>query len=307
MGYALPIQELNQLHARETNSDMELQLQRELMNNKYLELKLSQELQAKLDIHSIIRHFSSTLSHYIDHSGIQVMTTESKVVTIEGRYGHHRESVDLILDDEKFGTVILMGREPINKWSAIFFRYLARYLVYPIKNALLIQSLKMQTITDPLTGALNRTALEHDLSQEIEVAARYDSLVAVAMLDIDHFKRVNDTYGHAAGDRILTGVAKQIQKQIRSADSLYRYGGEEFTLLMRNTSLENAKNKLESILDNIGNGDWNDVDPELKITLSAGVTIWDGEEHGKALIKQADQALYYSKSNGRNQVNCTER
>ncbi len=282
--------------------EVEHQFNKQLLNSKFLELRLSQELQSKLDLHSIIKQFSGILSEHIEHCGIQLSTSESPVVTIEGQHGQHKESVELILEGEEIGAITLMKRQRFGDWEAIFFRYLARYLVYPVKNALLIQALHHQTITDPLTGSFNRGALEHDLALELDRSSRNQTPLAIAMLDIDHFKQVNDRYGHHAGDAVLQGLAAEIRSLIRGTDSLYRYGGEEFTLLMRDTDLGGARQKLESIIKHFRPIEWNEVAPGLKITLSAGVTTWKTGEEGQASINRADQALYDSKHNGRDRL-----
>ena len=308
MGYALQQNDLSLVHSSsqvplQPVSEIEQHIKKHVLNDKFIELELSQELQTKLDIHSIIKHFSGTISRFIKHSGVQISTIDSNMVAIAGSTAVHHEHVDLILDGEKFGVVTLMTRQSLNDWAAIFFRYLARYLVYPIKNALLIQTLKAQTVTDPLTQAFNRTALDHDLQHEISYSSRYQTPLTVAMIDIDHFKRVNDQYGHTTGDRVLVEVADQIRAQIRKTDSLYRYGGEEFTLILRDTPLEDAISKVESILSHCSQHRCPDIDPDLHITLSAGVTTWAGRgDHGKQMIERADEALYCSKEYGRDQA-----
>lgn len=308
MGYALQHSELSLVHRSHqapllSTAEMEKRIKQRILNDKYIELELSQELQSKLDIHSIINHFSQSIGRFIEHSGIQVSTVDSNIVAIAGSAAPRSEQVELILDGEQFGTVTLMTRHTLSGWAAIFFRYLARYLVYPIKNALLIQTLKAQSVTDPLTRAYNRTALDHDLQQDVAYTARYNKPLTVAMIDIDHFKRVNDQYGHTTGDQVLVEVANQIRAQIRKTDSLYRYGGEEFTLILRDTPLQSATRKVESILSHCSRHRCPEIDPELQITLSAGVSAWAGHSDcGASMIERADEALYCSKEYGRDQV-----
>ncbi len=306
MGYALPIDEINPLQsaaiATRSTTTVSLELERQRLNSRYLELALAQELQSTLSIDTIIQRFSTLIAPHIDHSGIQLTTTESKVVTLEGERSRHQEAVELILEGESFGTVTLMKRQPIHHSAAIYFRYLARYLVYPIKNALLIHSLQLQTVTDPLTGAFNRTALNHDLHQEVERAERYQAPVTVVMLDIDHFKRINDRYGHSAGDQVIATIAGAIREQIRNVDSLYRYGGEEFTLLLRDTPERQGAIKVAAILERLRRLSWKEIDPDLVVTMSAGVAEWQPHEEGHSLIERADQLLYRAKEQGRDRV-----
>jgi diguanylate cyclase (GGDEF)-like protein len=305
MGYAFQNKALKVVHPiqQARNEKLEKWLKNHMLNEKFLELELSQKLQSKLDIPSIASHFSEMLSTYVDHAGIQIDCSSSTVVTLEGQIAQYREVVDLILDNERLGHITLMSRQPINQWSAIFFRYLARYLVYPVKNAMLVESLHLQTITDPLTKAYNRTALGHDLAQELARSRRDGSDFTVVMLDIDHFKNINDSYGHQAGDHVLIELSAQVRDLIRESDSFYRYGGEEFTLLLRNIGPAESMKKVKAILAHCRTQPCTEIDEALRITLSAGIASWNSEDQENSLIQRADHALYISKESGRDQVN----
>ncbi len=292
-------------HSRSaTPTELSQELSRELLRRRHLELELSNHLQIELDIQSIIGRFSKIVQDTIEHTGVQLSTTDSNVVAISGQHGKYQQQVELILHGEAFAVVTLMSRQSLPLWAAASFRYLASYLVHPVKNALLIQSLHQQTLTDPLTGSLNRNALKRDLEHEVARARRYHAPLTVVMLDIDHFKRVNDSYGHSSGDQVLIKVAEQIRGQIRQTDSLYRFGGEEFTLLLRDTTLENATRKVESILRNCSRQRHSEIDSRLQVTLSAGLTTWSGEaqDDASSILERADEGLYCSKEYGRNQA-----
>lgn len=309
MGYALQQNEFEFVHTlhKQQGIGNELLLQEQVLNEKFLELNLSQELQSKLDIKSIIHCFSITLSDFVPHSGIRISTPNGHPAEVmEGTQGRYQENVDLILNEEKFGTITLMNRKPLNEWAAIFFRYLARYLVYPVKNTLLVQSLREQALTDPLTGLQNRAALHHDLNLELKLAARSNASFTLTMIDIDHFKQVNDRYGHPMGDKVLKTVSQIIRQLVRESDGVYRYGGEEFTLLLRNNSIEQGQYKVGSILARSRMRQYTEVDPALRVTLSAGITEWHPGDSMETMIDRADRALYHSKANGRDQFTVAE-
>ncbi len=333
MGYALKQQEFEiaQLVHQWSPTKREKQLQQQILNRS-IEMELLQELQSKLDISSISISFSRIISSIIPHSGISISGSHPAMEATAGEYGNYQEGVDLILNGENLGTATLMGWQPFNQYAAICFRYLARHMVYPIKNALLVNNLKKETLTDPLTRTLNRTALHHDLEQEIRLSLRERIPFTLTMIDIDHFKRVNDRHGHTTGDRVLKILSREIRQQIRQSDRLYRYGGEEFTLLLHNTTIGHSSRKIQAILNTIERYPFTtaeiDRDPSIKdngstslqncsegrarvperkaglfqITLSAGLTEWRAGDRAESLIKRADQALYCSKSNGRNQL-----
>ena len=159
---------------------------------------------------------------------------------------------------------------------------------------------------DPLTSAYNRAYLMERLEAEWSFAQRHNKPLAVAMIDIDHFKHVNDSYGHPAGDFVLKLLVKVIQKTIRGDDLFARYGGEEFCLVMRETYPEQSLIATERIRQRIAATpfDWGDL--PISITISIGVATSDGsqEKSWKELLKRADDMLFIAKRNGRNRTEC---
>ncbi len=158
--------------------------------------------------------------------------------------------------------------------------------------------------TDPLTGCLNRRALVHELSAEIARARRYSLALSVLMIDLDHFKRVNDTRGHLVGDDVLKQVAKLLRAELRTVDVVARYGGEEFVILVPETALPGAMRLAERIREDIADHEFiTDGDP-LSLTVSVGVATITGGEEGRSdeVLACADAALYRAKRDGRNLV-----
>ena len=173
-----------------------------------------------------------------------------------------------------------------------------------LSNFRLRQKLQEQSIRDPLTGLYNRRYLEETLERELLRARRAGHPVSVIMLDIDHFKKFNDTYGHEAGDFILQAVARTIEKSVRAEDIVCRYGGEEFTVILPGLELKKAVSRAELILDSVRHLEINYGGSLLKnLTISAGVAAFP--EHGEKwpeLLRAADAALLQAKSQGRNRV-----
>lgn len=152
---------------------------------------------------------------------------------------------------------------------------------------------------DVLTGLCNRRKLEESLATEITRATRYKSPMSLIIFDIDHFKSINDQFGHDVGDDVLRGVAKVIQDNIRKTDICARWGGEEFIILSPETTEENIENLAEKLRYAIENYDF---DIPKKITASFGVTQYINGETSEQMIKRADKAMYQAKENGRNRV-----
>lgn len=158
-------------------------------------------------------------------------------------------------------------------------------------------------ITDPLTGVFNRRYLEKRLNDEVTKAKTYKNCVSVVMADIDHFKRINDTYGHSIGDEVLKNLALIFRANIRESDIVARYGGEEFVMVLTNVSKYDAFRVAERIRLEIQDTSFEEIGVPERITVSFGISNFpeDGEEVLDLLIK-ADQALYQAKSLGRNRV-----
>src|SRR5439155_3673931 len=161
-----------------------------------------------------------------------------------------------------------------------------------------------RAVRDALTGLYNRGYLEESLDREESRARRSNQSLGVMMIDIDHFKRCNDTFGHAAGDEVLRSVSRYIQSLARAEDIFCRYGGEEFLLLMTNTSPETMWERAEGLRQGVQKlrieHDGRRIGP---ITLSAGVALFPQHgAHGGEVLQVADAALYRAKEAGRNRV-----
>lgn len=156
---------------------------------------------------------------------------------------------------------------------------------------------------DPLTGLSNRTTMMTDLAAEYERALRSKTPCCLALTDIDHFKKVNDTYGHAVGDEVLAATAGRFLSRMRPYDLIYRYGGEEFLLCLPNAEPETAGVVLDRLRDALAARPIPLEDGrELPVTASFGFTQIRGSVPLKEAIEQADQALYHAKQSGRNRV-----
>ena len=162
-------------------------------------------------------------------------------------------------------------------------------------------TLEQSNIRDPLTGILNRRFLPYIMRQQIRHCRSHDQSFTVLLLDLDHFKKINDTYGHPVGDAVLTQFAETLQSCIRVSDFIFRYGGEEFLVVLVNTGLDQALIAAEKIRRTVENTPFNvKNDKQLRITLSIGVAQYDGHPDYENLIERADKAVYLAKSNGRN-------
>ncbi len=169
-------------------------------------------------------------------------------------------------------------------------------------RALRFRQLRSHMLSDGLTGLLNHVAIKTHLESEISRAHRQKEKLSFAMLDIDHFKRVNDNYGHPVGDRVIKSVARMLKKRLRKTDFIGRYGGEEFAIILPDTDIETAIKVLDDVRQNFSQITQQNNDDQFYCTLSAGVTQLSSKDNMDSLLNTADEALYQAKNTGRNKV-----
>jgi diguanylate cyclase (GGDEF)-like protein len=158
---------------------------------------------------------------------------------------------------------------------------------------------------DSLTGLLKHADIKEQVAVEVERAARRGTLACVVMLDLDNFKQVNDRYGHAVGDNVIRALSNLLRQRLRRVDSLGRYGGEEFTVVLPECSLEQAKRILDEIRLRFAELPFMAHESSFNVTFSAGIAQSNSQTSASRLIELADQALYAAKAAGRNQVLCS--
>ena len=171
------------------------------------------------------------------------------------------------------------------------------------ERKIILEELKRLAITDDLTKLYNSRHFYQRLKDEINRCRRYQTPLSLLLLDIDYFKKYNDNYGHLEGNKVLNSLGHTIQTCLRSMDTAYRYGGEEFTVLLPQTTSDEAVTVAIRIKDSVAKLPFNPRDDEtVNISVSIGVAEYRHGDTSEAFVRQADQAMYASKEKGRNRV-----
>jgi len=180
---------------------------------------------------------------------------------------------------------------------------LASQIAVALENARLYEDVRQESIHDPLTGIFNRRLLEQRLREEERRAARHGRPLSLLMVDVDDFKRYNDTQGHAEGDKLLKALVAAMADALRTTDVLARYGGEEFVVLLPETDLPEAIRAGERLLEAVRDRCAFQGDDVSAVTVSVGVAAYgDGRPEGPSLIERADAAMYRAKQQGKDRV-----
>lgn len=161
---------------------------------------------------------------------------------------------------------------------------------------------RKKALHDPLTDLPNRAAWDERLEMEVARQQRYGGQLLLAVLDVDHFKRINDSFGHLAGDRVLKIIANELRKRLRKTDFIARFGGEEFALLLPETPLEAGQQLIESLREGIQNCPFHFKGERIDVTLSGGLAAFAAAERAEHVFERADRALYRAKGAGRNRI-----
>jgi len=205
--------------------------------------------------------------------------------------------------------IIYIDSRHINAFSSkheYFLNILAHEISVAIERAITYERIKMLTIKDELTAVYNRRKFDRDLEEEINKAIRYARNLSLLMVDIDFFKKFNDTHGHQIGDAILRKLGALFNDNMRNTDKAYRYGGEEFAIICTETNTENAFVFADRLRTVISEMDFHNVDgrgPDEGLTVSIGVANFPtNASKFDDLVKYADDALYRAKAEGRNRV-----
>ncbi|NOT85768.1 MAG: GGDEF domain-containing protein [Methylococcaceae bacterium] len=263
---------------------------------------ISGALQTSLEFHELIAIFSNKIQSLIPHSGYEYRNKLFDLNINNGIITRNYFSYALKFEYQELGEIKLMRNQRFQQTEIQKLEALLMLLFYPLRNATLYRQALQMAYTDPLTKVNNRTTFNDVITRELQLARRNNRHLSLVFLDIDHFKILNDNHGHACGDFALSSVANTLRLAVRATDIVFRYGGEEFVIVLSDTPKAGAEIIAERIRNEINKQSLVYGDTILDITASLGISTLQAEDTTTTLVERADHAMYLAKQNGRNRV-----
>lgn len=266
-------------------------------------VRINTALQTTLDIHTLLKLFADELGHWVPFDGLRYHHAADELDIEIGKSARHSYGYRLVVHGDLLGELSLSRRHKFTAMEAMLIEHSVCALIYPLRNALTYLAALRAAHKDPLTGTSNRAALDNALLREVEMARRHATPLSMIVIDIDLFKSINDAYGHAIGDDVIKNLTTVINKVIRKSDMLFRFGGEEFVVLLSNTEREGALLLAERIRQGVEQTSVRTQQRVIPITVSLGVASFcPNADTAQSLFEKADKALYKAKADGRNCV-----
>ncbi len=265
-------------------------------------LQMANTLQTTLMVDEVLRLFTNEARQIVSPFSLRYRNHADSVMYDEGRTYPNRISYDLDLHGASLGCITLSRSHAFSEDEIALFELMLCTLVYPLRNALMYERAIRSATIDPLTGIQNRTGLRQHLEHQVELCSRHGTPLSVLMVDVDFFKAINDQHGHLAGDHVLIETVRNVVKATRNSDVVFRYGGEEFVVVLSNTGPEGAERLAKRICSAVSDGVVKPADLPIKVTVSIGVAAWEQGDAMASLLERADHRLYEAKTTGRNRV-----
>jgi len=271
--------------------DIEDFFKRQIMEIRFRETKNDTVKQIVLDLTETIQQIASTTGDFdqkmeVSLEEIQAAATIPDILALKD--GIIKEIVKVRVNSQSLKSVVSAYKKTTQSLSSK------------------LEETEAKALVDSLTNVLNRSAYNMKITQMMREFSNSKNFFCLLVLDIDHFKKFNDTYGHKAGDRVLRSVAASVQDSLRASDLVFRYGGEEFVVLLNGTREENAFKLADKIRQGVEKEYFVDKEQKLKVTISLGVACVREGETEIELFERADKAMYVAKRKGRNKVEMAE-
>lgn len=263
--------------------------------------RLISRLQMSLELSQVLDCFFHESQYWLQFEGLEYRHQDSDNIKI-GDCQRHSFDYQLNCENQTLGSLIFYSAKRMGEMQLSLLESLISLLLYPLKNALTYEQALAAAFVDPLTGIGNRASLDRNLHRELQMAHRHGDELSILLLDLDHFKQINDNHGHSTGDEILRQVAQLLEYTCRETDRVFRFGGEEFLVLLPKTHHCGARVIAERLRQAVHSIKLELKHATIEPTVSIGIAKLKDSDKVSELFERADQALYSAKSGGRNRV-----
>ncbi|WP_198438460.1 GGDEF domain-containing protein [Moritella sp. F3] len=251
-------------------------------------------LQTSLDVESLLTNFAAIAAEHVRFSGLSFTDATNNIQLKSDCTAVFQQNYHLSAMGKDLGSLLYSSVNPLKLNELSLLKELHQLLETNLMHALVLQEMQIRIMKDHLTGLDNRASFDENILRSYSLCQRHKSNMALLITDLDNFKRVNDTYGHQFGDRILKHYAHILQRSIRNSDMAFRLGGDEFAIILQPASSQSTNLVIERIYSEIK------CDPllsEFNITSAIGSAMWRAGETIESLFNIADEDLYNSKVN----------
>ncbi len=272
------------------------------INDLQRTIKLAGMLHSSLELKTVLEYFLEAAKLKVNFQSAHYQNDELRTELKFNDSQKHNCSYNLTIEEQSLGEITFSSKKRFTTAHLEKLENLLCQLIHPLRNSILYQKALKAAHSDALTGLKNRGALDKILKREVDISIRHDTPLSLIVLDIDYFKSINDQYGHAIGDKVLKSLSRCIENEIRGCDILFRYGGEEFVIVLTNTDLDGAELLSERIRHRVINESFMINNKAVPIRISLGVAQIENNEDAEELFTKTDTALYEAKRNGRNKT-----
>ncbi|BCD98776.1 GGDEF domain-containing protein [Marinagarivorans cellulosilyticus] len=258
------------------------------------------KLNTSLDVRDVLTTFFNGITTQVPCASLRYHNPVKKITLELGAAKLHSAKYGLKASGYDLGEIVFTRSDQFSESDLQQLEDGLSAVFYPLRNALLYKEALDSSLRDPLTELANRAAFELAVKRELGMAKRHNQLLSMIVIDVDHFKAVNDSAGHHAGDMLLKHIAQTLKSTLRETDQVFRFGGEEFVILLANANLKAAELVAERARDAVEKSAINTNKNAIGATVSMGISAFSAEDGRDSLFERADEALYLAKSTGRN-------
>ncbi len=260
---------------------------------------LPEQLQTTLELAQQLQMFSMAVGKILPVTALTLLTAVGEYKAAGSYNGLHEYRSMLVLNEQCLAELVYQSEQPVTPMQQRKLLELEQQWLFPLRNALIVTRLQQLALRDTLTGLGKRRFFDDAIHKALQLTERKQQPLVLILLDLDNFKQVNDNFGHHAGDEVLLAVADAMRSTLRASDNLFRFGGDEFAVLLTAEDAQSAELVAHRLVKAISQ---HHICVKFGVSASAGLASHLADESAKSIFNRADAALYEAKQNGKNVV-----